>query len=126
MTCSTIKGCVWEDSAFNLLARVESAGVDVTQATVDTISWKAFSVLDEATVIASGSLVVAAAIFNELQMDRRWAGVDNAGYNFLHVVPSTILTAPGSYRIQHLFTMTNGDVFYLSPFEPKVESIWDT
>jgi len=126
MNCDTIKGCVFEDSAFNLLARIESSGADVTKATAASIIWKAFNITDEVTVVTSGTLIVANVIFDTLQLDRLWAGIDAIGYNFLHVVPETVFGSPGTYRIEHKVTMTSGTSFYLHPFEITVESIWSS
>jgi hypothetical protein len=129
MNCDTIKGCVFEDSAFNMMARLISVGgAYVTTSSVSTITWKAFNITDDATVVASGSLVVNEVIFNTLQIDGRWAGKDSLGYNFLHVLPAGTLTSPGTYRIEHKVVMADADSteFYLHPFQPKVESIWSS
>jgi hypothetical protein len=126
MSCTTIKGCVFEDSSFNMLARIESGGLDVTRSTVSSITWKVFNVLDEEASIANGALVVDDVIFDTLQLDKRWARRDNAGYNFLHVLPATTLAAPGTYRIEHKVTMLDGTSFYLHPFEPTVQAIWSS
>ncbi len=129
MNCDTIKGCIFEDSAFNMMARLISVGGEyVTKSSVSTITWKAFNITDESTSVGSGSLVVDDVIFDTLQIDGRWAGRDYLGYHFLQVLPASILTSPGTYRIEHKVVMADADSteFYLHPFQPKVESIWSS
>lgn len=113
----TIRGCVNEDSAFALMQRV-SNGSDLTQADVSTIAWEVFSLADNSSV-TSGILTVSSVIFDTLQTDDRWTE-DGTGYNFRHEVAETVLTSPGRYRFEHLFTLAAGNAFFIEPFEITV------
>lgn len=118
----TIKGCVNEDSAFSLMARVSADGSDVQQADVSSISWEVFNAETQASV-SSGSLTVSDVVFDTLQTNDLWS-YDGSGYNFRHQVAQSVLTSPGRYRFEHLFTLSTGNAFFIEPFVVTVNEVW--
>jgi hypothetical protein len=116
MTCEAItSGTVPEDTAFTVLARIVVDGATTgAQTAMDSVTWAAYNDADLGTEVASGALVVGTVLYDTLQTDGRW-DEDATGYNFRHDLSHTTFTTPGRYRIEHKFTTTAGNVFYLSP-----------
>ncbi len=101
-----IRKNILESSAFWLLQRLHWDGENITQAAVSSITWKCWDSSD--TLVTSGTLTVSSVVFNTLQTDDKWTldpYADDEGYNFAHAVPSNVITTPGTYRIEHKFTM---------------------
>lgn len=119
----TISGCVFEDSAFTVLQRVQVNGADWTQAQVSSITYKVWNTTDPVTPVASGSVTVASSVFDTLQLDGRWP-LDEEGYNFRHTLAATVLTESGTYRVEYKVTLASGSVFHLAPSEPIAQAIW--
>lgn len=116
MSILLVKGQCWEDGACTCMARiVDNDGSAALKADLSTISRSVFDLDgDTPTVVYSGptAVVVASSIFNTLQTDDRW-DVDEVGYNFLNVVPASVLSSGGHrYRIEYLFTPVDGEVYW--------------
>jgi hypothetical protein len=94
---------VYEDSAFDLLARFEVAGRNGLQST---------TILDSA-------LVISDCVFNTLQQDGRWCA-DLVGYNFRTTVADTILSSAGTYRAEVTITTSEGK---LPPMVWKIDCL---
>lgn len=88
-----ITAVVWEKMGATLMARiVGNAGVDIVQADITAIVCKVFDIDDdEANAAASPTVVVADAIFDNLQTDAIWTK-DATGYNFKFPMDDTIFT----------------------------------
>lgn len=108
------QGTIWEDSGVTNLARiVGNSAVNVTQASLSSISYKVFDLNTSTTeAVASGPLTISSVIFDTLQTDARWTA-DSTGYNFRHEVAASVFaTARHRYRIEYLFTPTTGQPFW--------------
>ena len=118
---SDIHGVVFKNGSATLLARVVGAqGTPVTQSNVASARYTAY-LLDEndpdaATPITGHTDVavdVASLVYNSLQNDELW-DVDQAGYNFKHVLDVSThpaFTAAGrTYRIVFELPPTSGQV----------------
>lgn len=100
---------VLTNSTFNIMARlVDHDGEPVTVADVSSISWTAFPEAGGDSV-ASGTLTPSNVIYDELQTPAIWTK-DRTGFNFRHIVGSSVLTDAGGWRFEYVITLTNGYV----------------
>lgn len=113
-TTDVIRETIWEDAAIQCLARVTGlAGAAITQTSLSSITYKIFDLNGATpnTPISSGTLTIASVVFDALQTDARWT-LDTTGYNFRHAhVPTAFPIGDHTYRIEYVFTPTNGDAF---------------
>ena len=118
---SDVHGTVFKDGSATLLARVVGAdGSAVTQADVASAKYTVY-LLDDADPDAGTAVdghtdvavSVASLIYNSLQVDDLW-DVDQAGYNFKHVLDvsakTAFATAGRNYRVVFELTPTSGQV----------------
>lgn len=109
-----VRAGVWEDGGLFLMARIKGhAGVNITQATIASISVKSYDKAS-ATLITTLVPVVAAAVFDALQTsDPRWTK-DTTGYNFGFQIPGSAFPSGNTtYRVEVMFTPVSGDPFPL-------------
>lgn len=109
-------GSVLEDQPAFLMRRVRStADVDITVATISTITYGVYDTADDSVVVAAGqSLTVADVVFDTLQTTTAWTqqGGDTTGYNFGAELPGTSWPTGGkTNRVEIIFTPTSGDAF---------------
>lgn len=97
-------------STFPILARlVDQDGEPLLQAGVDTITWAVYPESGGDSE-ASGSLTPSNVIYDTLQTDTIWTK-DTTGFNFRHMVASTVLTTAGTWRFEYIITLaTSGYV----------------
>ena len=107
------KGEAFEDSGVAIMARVVgNDGENLTQAGVTGITFQVFK-LPSTTATVTGTLTVAAVMFDTLQTDSRW-GEDETGYNFRYDVPAATLAEGGEvYQFEVLFNPANGEDFFV-------------
>jgi len=123
-----ITGTVFKNGSVTLLARVVGPdAVALTQADVTSIALSVYLLddtdPDSGTVVTGHSatvLVVAATIFDTLQVDELWKDprtgryVDQVGFNFKHVLAigaaQAFATAGRNYRIVATITPVAGEV----------------
>lgn len=105
-----MSGIVFAKSTFPVLARlVDQDGEPVTQAGVDSISWAAYPEAG-GDAEATGTLTPSNVIYDTLQTDAIWTK-DDIGFNFRHVVASSVFTTAGTWRIEYIVTLaTSGYV----------------
>ena len=117
---------VWEDTTNTMLARVVGAdAATVVQANVTRIEFKAFdlSIAGSSAVASSTALTISEVIFDTLQTDDRWTK-DTTGYNFAHLVPSTVMSKGGHrYQIEYMATFSDGTKAMIGPFRPTAKAI---
>lgn len=94
-----------------LLARIRNltSGALLTQATTTTITYNVFDLDSETpdTAVVSGTVTIASAIFDNLQLDDRWS-LDDQGYNFAHTLANSTLAVPNhTYQLEYQFTPSN-------------------
>ena len=99
-----------EQTSTPILARVEADGVNLTQSTTSSVTYKVYNTSNTQT--GTGTFTVSSVMFNSLQTDARWTE-DATGYNFLGTLPSTCFPAPGHHRVEIKFTTSSGAVFWL-------------
>lgn len=106
---------VFEDGGFSVMARVVGQnGVNITIASISTITARFNDVYDGSVVLASGGLTVANVVFDTLQTDARWTK-DAIGYNFRHdVAASAMATGDRVVRCEYVFTPASGAAFILA------------
>jgi len=123
MSVVIITGTAPEDTSVSNMARVHADGVNLTQATTSSVTWKYWDKADSGTVIDSGSLTVSSVIFDTLQTDARW-DEDATGYNFKHDVANTAMASGGkTYRFEYKLTATSGAVGH-ALFEINTVELW--
>lgn len=110
---------VYEDSAFDLLARFEVAGRNGLQSDCTAVQIKMWNTNDFATTILDSALVISDCVFNTLQQDGRWCA-DLVGYNFRTTVADTILSSAGTYRAEVTITTSEGK---LPPMVWKIDCL---
>ena len=118
-----IRGYVWEDGDVTCLARATLNGSNITQAVISSIARKVFD-LDSTTpttAVDSSSVTVASSVFDTLQTDGRWSK-DSTGYNFRDTVAASVLSSAHRYRVEYVFTGSNGEKAVLL-FEVSAKSI---
>ncbi len=107
---------VLEDSDFSLMFRVYGAdAAAITRASLTSITYTVWDLdaTDPTSSVDSGTLTVADVVFDTLQSDDRWT-TDDVGYNFRHDVADTVCSTGGhTYRIEHKFTASGGQIFFL-------------
>ena len=60
------------------------------------------------TSVATGTVTVSSSVFDTLQTDGYWDGLDDTGYNFRHTMPAANLAnGAGRYRIDYLAVTTS-------------------
>ena len=109
------RGTVLEDQPAFLMRRIRSAAdVDITQATISTITYVVYDLADDSVVTTSTSLTVASVVFDTLQVTDAWTsqGGDATGYNFGAELPGTNWVTSGKLlRVEFTFTPTSGSAF---------------
>jgi hypothetical protein len=121
-----ISAVVWEDSGASLMAKLTGNDAAlITQATIDSISYKVFDSADLSTIITSGSLTVSTVVFNTLQLDARWTA-DTLGYNFRHDAPKEFFQEGGvTYRVEYKFIPVSGEQFW-AIFRVKAKAVYSS
>lgn len=101
---------IFAKQTFPIMARVvDHEGEPLTQAGVASISWAAYPAAGGSSV-ATGTLTPSNVIYDTLQTDAIWDR-DDIGFNFRHMVGSSVLTTAGTWRIEYVFTLaTSGYV----------------
>ncbi len=100
---------IWEDCGSLVLARIVGwTGALVTQATLDTITYKVFDLDNNRQQTGSDTLNKAAVIFDTAQEDGSWPYDD--GYNFRFLLPASCFPTGGhKYRVEFIFTPVGAD-----------------
>jgi hypothetical protein len=128
---------IYEGTNHVALARIQTEdGILLTTSLVDSITVTVYDMslrdapqtnVYEATP-AEGDGAGTGAIWNTLQTDDGW-GLDDIGYNFIHVVTNTNVTwrAGHTYRVVYQVAFTNTDALYpanvvIVPFQVSVLS----
>jgi len=123
------RGTVLEDQPAFFMRRIRSAAdVDITQATISTITYVVYDLADDSVVTASTSLTVADVVFDTLQITNAWTsqGGDATGYNFGAELPGTNWPTSGKLlRVEITFTPTSGSAFMVA-FDVSVLKIVST
>lgn len=112
MSTVIIEGEAFEDSSVSLMRCITGPnGVNITQASISSITYKVFDLDDTSEPTATGSLTVSSVVFDTLQTDARWTK-DSIGYNFRWDTPAALLEDGNKvYRFEIKFTTTAGEVF---------------
>ena len=107
-----IRVTVFEDSAFNVMARVYGNNAElVTAASMSTVTWAVTDMRSDAEIVAPTALVVSSVVFDSLQTGDEW-DADEIGYNFLHTVPASTFTDGGvRAQIEYRATPVSGEPF---------------
>jgi hypothetical protein len=125
-----IHDTVFKDGTSTNMARVVGAdGSAVTQADIDSGVYSIYLLDDQdadsrtdVTGHTGVELVVADVIFDTLQTDALWT-LDDAGYNFRHVIDISsavaFAIAGRNYLVEYTLTPTSGQVILIR-FRPKV------
>lgn len=106
----TTRATVWEGGNATCMARIRGEdGAYIQQADIASISRVTYDLADTSSPDDTSALTVANVVFDTLQTsDPRWT-VDSTGFNFLAVVPSTLLADPRkTYRVEFIFTDGGG------------------
>ena len=118
---------IWEDSGYTVLARILGHdGSEVQQADVSTIAWTISESTDPATVVASGTLSVAAVIYDTLQTsDDRWSR-DTTGFNFAAPMAATSVPSGNkTYQLLYTFTPASGEA-YKFPVQLRTRDLYSS
>ena len=110
---------VTEDSGWWIVARCNIDGVvaDFTQAAVSSVTWKAWSVTDPATITNSGTETVSQVVFDTLQTT---LGIpDSTGYNLRVKFAASEFDTPGRYRVEVLISPASAEQFIVVDPETK-------
>lgn len=111
MTCSTESACVFAGSPPLLMSRVQIVGDDISLSNVlqEDVASITYSVTDtsDGTVTASGTLSIAAVIYDTLQTGDVWT-TDSTGFNFAHR-PSVASIPDGNKTYIAEYVITSGD-----------------
>jgi hypothetical protein len=78
-------------------------GANITQASVDSLTFNLYQKRTTAAALQSYSLVVAKVVFDALQTDDRWT-VDSTGYNVGYLLPNYYMAEPYEYRAEIVIT----------------------
>lgn len=100
----------WESTPLTMLARIQNAGANITQAGIASISYAVKNAAGTAT--SSGTLTVASVVYDTLQTGARWTK-DNTGYNFLGTLPAACFPAAGLHYAELKFTDASGNIFWI-------------
>lgn len=105
---------IFEDCGGLVMARILGwTGALVTQATFDSITYKVFDQDRGRQQTGSGTLELAAVVFDTEQNDGSWPYDD--GYNFRVLLPATCFPIGGhNYRAEFYFQPTVGEPFALA------------
>lgn len=110
-------GTVVEDNPAFLMKRAfNTAGADITIASISTITYTIHDTADGTEVVAQTSLTVADVVFDTLQITDAWlnAGGEADGYNVGAELPGSGWATPGQIlQIQATVTPVSGSVFPL-------------
>jgi len=119
MSERTTYAIVYAGTGNILLNRVVgSSGSYITQATTSTITCAVDDMTTGMAVsVITPAIVVATAIYDQLQTGALWESKDATGYNFYHAMPATAFPTAGRlYRVIYTFTPTSGAVYTLRYF----------
>lgn len=105
---------IWEDSGATCQARIiGQAGVNITQASLSSITCKVFDLNGTTpdTPVATPTVTISSSVFDALQTDATWS-TDDTGYNFSHTLAASIFTTGDHrYRVEYTFTPVTGEAF---------------
>ena len=105
-SCYVASRIMRKNSSQNLVA--------VQQADLSSITRTVFLVSNESIVIGPTTLTIADVILDSLSTGTIWT-IDTTGFNFIDIVPATAFpTGDAEYRIEYKFTLTSGEVYWLS------------
>lgn len=112
---------VRERSAFTVMQRIHIDGEDAVSGDIDEIT---FAVYPQAggNAVTTGTLVVGDVMFDALQTGGMW-DVDDDGYNFLHELDHTTLTAQGTYYVEY-HVVAGATEFYCPRISIKASDIY--
>lgn len=108
-----------EDSGGSICARVRlPSAAYITQAAFGTISVR-YRKLSQTGSTTSTSLTVSSVVFDTLQTDTFWKGIDGVavdtlGYNFRWDFAATVFPDPGEYGVTFVFTPSAGAAFLVN------------
>lgn len=99
---------VHKDTPWMALMRVRLANGDlITQAGVSSITYQVIR-QPAGTTSGSGSVTIAASVFDTLQTDDRWDN-DDIGFNFAHTIPASAFDTLGPVRVRYTFNTPSGN-----------------
>lgn len=117
-----------EDSSAEVLGRItarngsgEATGVGgegkfLQQGDISQIDCKVYNLTDDpdgGTVNDLGTLTISSVVINSPDTSGEVWTKDDIGYNFRHLISSTVFATGGSiYRVEYKFTLTGGAVFF--------------
>lgn len=118
-----------EDAPVTYIARIRNTiGTVLTQALTSSIACKVYRLSedDDPELVSEPTVTVASTVFDTLQTDSIW-DIDNTGYNFRHVLPGSIFSAPDTvYRVEYVVTPASGEVFPLKPLEVRTRQFYSS
>ena len=108
-------GEVVEDQPAFLMRRVyNTAGTDITQASLSNINYTIHDTSDDSELVSSTALTISTVVFDTLQITAPWlnAGGEADGYNFGAELPGTGWATPGKVvQVQVTFDPASGNDF---------------
>jgi len=112
-TTSVTQQAIWEGKDASYMARIQLAGVDLTQAKTTSVTRNIYdtSSTTPKTAIDTTVLTVASVVFDALQTDDRWTVTDD-GYNFRDDIGGAEFPNGGhTYRVEYDFVGSSGELF---------------